>query len=171
MKTIFLLIVFLFGLASYAETAPKLQLAHRIEIEPDFSGKNVKLAVCDFWDCKTLGKASYSREEMQKISVKNKSDDSSLQIILRSSVATKRAQTFALLGAPFDKGGKKMNSAIGYGGTAFAFMYPLRDKNSKKEAEYILELNKEVVTNFRFMESKTSVKKLKEDLEKLLNGN
>ncbi len=169
MKNISFLILILFGPSAFSETVPKLQLAHRIEVEPDFSG-NVKLMVCDFWECKTLGKDSYSREEMQKISAKNKSGDPSLQIILRSSVATKRPQTFALLSGPYDKGGKKMNAAIGYGGSSFAFMFPLRDKNSKKESDYILELNKEVSTNFRFLESKTTVKSLKENLEKLLKS-
>ena len=171
MKNFSFLIIILFGLPVFSETAPKLQLAHRIEIKPDFSGKNVELVVCDFWECKAIGKESYSHEEMQKISAKNKSADPSLQIILRASVATKRPQTFALLSGPFDKGGKKMNAAIGYGGSAFAFMFPLRDKNSKKEADYILELNKEVATNFRFLEGKTTVKSLKEDLEKLLKSN
>ena len=167
MKTIYFLMIFLIGLSAHSETTPKLQLAHRIEIEPDFSG-NVKLEVCDFWDCKTIGKESYSREEMQKISKKNKSEEPSLKLILRSSVASKRHQTFALLSEPYDKGRKKMHSALGYGGTAFSFMFPLRENKSKKESDYILNLNKEVATNFRLLESKMTIKNLKTELEKLL---
>lgn len=162
------LVTFLFlGKSAIAQSQPKIQLAHRIEIEPNDSG--ARLSACDFSKCLPFGKGTYSKSELQKAALKAISIATISKEILKAAASQQRSETFALLVAPFNKDGKSTKSVLGYGGSGFAFLASLPQNGPQNEADYIYNLPAETMNDFRFFDNNSSLNQLKEELTKALH--